>query len=298
MSYKKQHFVPACYLKAWCDTSSPANYEPYVWVFPKHGGEAKNKPPEKIFWETDFYTIKRDGKRDIIIEKSLSQLESQFTTIRQRTLNKKKPLSPKEQSILCYFVAAMYARTKSRRDHIRGQWQQIVDMGEKMAKWAESATPEQLKQMSSISTLKNNKASSLTLDEVKSIAENPMPSYLTTTITTVAPVLRKMRFAILYSPEESTFITSDTPCAWVDPDLFKNPRPFGAGGLISPSIEISMPLSPTQYIIFGKRLIFEGLYISIKANDPLVETINRRTWEYTDEFFVANQKSTNFSWLS
>jgi len=293
----KQHFVPATYLRAWCDTASPANYQPYVWVFPKNGGEAKNRAPEKIFWETDFYTIKRtDGERDLVIETSLSQLENQFTTIRQRTISKNKPLSSQEKNVLYTFVAAMFARTKSQRDHIRGQGQEMLDIGNRMAKWAENATPKERKQLSL--SFGPRQEPSFSLDDIRNVVENPMRSYLADAITLIAPALSKMSYAILCSSDTSTFITSDTPCVWFDPDLFQNPSPFGAGGLISPSIEISLPLSPTQLIFFGRKLIFDGLYIPFKADNPLIETINRRTWEYADEYFIANQNSTNFSWLN
>jgi len=298
MDHKKQHFVPATYLRAWCDTRSPAMCKPsYVWVFPKNGGEAKNRPPEKIFWGPNFYTIKgSDGKRDLIIEESLAQLESQFTIMRKRTLSKRKPLSSQEKNVLCTFVAAMFARTKSQRDHIRRQGQELLDIGNRMAKWAENAIPGERKQLSM--SFGPHQEPSFSLDDVKNIVENPMPSYLGTTVDPITTALCKMRFAILCSSDTSTFITSDTPCVWFDADLFQNPSPFGAGGLISPSIEISLPLSPTQYIIFGRKLIFDGLYISIKADNPLIETINRRTWENTDEYFIANENSKNFSWLS
>jgi hypothetical protein len=190
----------------------------------------------------------------------------------------------------------MFARTKSQRDHIRGQGQEMLDIGNRMAKWAENATPEERKQLNL--SFGPRQESSFSLDDVKNIVENPMPSYLATTVAPITTALCKMRFAILCSSDPSTFITSDTPCVWFDPDLFQNPSPFGAGGLISPSIEISLPLSPTQYIIFGRKLISDGLYIPIKVDNPLIEIINRRTWEYTDEYFIANENSTNFSWLS
>lgn len=133
MHHKKQHFVPATYLKAWCDSNAPSDYKPYVWIYPKNGGEAKSKPPEKIFWETDFYTVKKiNGERDLVLEHGLAQLESQFANLRDKKLNKRKSLTLQDKSVLCTFAAAMHARTKSRRDHLKGQWQQVLDMGNKI----------------------------------------------------------------------------------------------------------------------------------------------------------------------
>jgi Protein of unknown function (DUF4238) len=143
MHHKKQHFVPATYLRAWCDATSPSNYEPYVWVFPKNGGEAKSKVPENILWETDFYTIKKiNGERDLILEHGLAQLESQFAVLRDRKLTNRKSLSLQEKSILYAFTAAMFARTKARRNHLQEQWQQVLDISNRMAEWVKTASPE------------------------------------------------------------------------------------------------------------------------------------------------------------
>lgn len=299
MQKKKQHFVPASYLKAWCDKTTPSNQEPYVWVFPKSGGEAKRKSPEKIFRETDFYTIKQiDGERDLILENGLSQLESQFSLLRQKKLSQRKPLNFQDRSVLCSFVAAMSERTKSRREFIREQWQRVLDLGNEIAEKMENATPEQRKQMSSVLRPLPNSGPSMSMNDVKNIVDNPMQSFLVMGIATIAPALFNMHFGILDTVDSPAFISSDNPCIWFDPDLFIKPKPFGAGGLISPSIEISFPLSPNQYIIFGRKLLLDGRYVPVKPDDPLVHAINIRTWEYSDESFVADQKYESFSWLS
>ncbi len=298
MHHKKQHFVPATYLKAWCDVNSPPNYEPYVWVFPKNGGEPKSKPPEKIFWETDFYTIKKiNGERDLVLEHGLAQLESKFAALRDKKLSKRKPLTLQDKSLLCTFTAAMYARTKARKKHLQGQWQQVLDMGNRMAEWAKNASPEEVKQLSSALHPTNNKSKSLHLEDIEYIVENTIQSSLGAEISSIAPALLNMQFVILDTLTVSTFITSDNPCVWVDPDLSKKPSPFGAGGLISPSIEISLPLSPTQCIFFGKKLITSNFYIPIQVTNPLTDTLNNRTWVYSNEFFINNQRNGKFSWL-
>lgn len=299
MPHKKQHFVPATYLRAWCDATSPSNYKPYVWVFPKNGGEAKSRTPEKIFWETDFYTIKKiNGERDLILEHGLAQLESQFSALRDRKLSKRKSLTLQDKSILCTFTAAMYARTKARRDHLKGQWQEVLDLGNRMAEWVKTASPEQVEQLSSALHAPESKESSLSMDDVEYIVENTIQSSLGTEIEVMAPALFDMRFVILDTLGTPTFITSDNPCVWFDPELHKKPNQFGAGGLISPSLEISLPLSPTQCIFFGRNLFLSNLYLPIQVANPLTDTLNSRTWAYANEFFVSNQNTVKFSWLT
>lgn len=299
MHNKKQHFVPATYLRAWCDVNTPSNYEPYVWIFPKNGGEPKSKPPEKIFWETDFYTIKKiSGERDLVLEHGLAQLESQFAVLRDKKFSKRKPLTLQDRSIICTFTAAMYARTKARRNHLKEQWQQVLDMGNRMAEWAKTAPPEQVKQLSSALHTPHDKGASLSMNDIEYIVENTIQSSLVAETATIAPALADMRFVILDTLDIPTFITSDNPCVWVDPDLQKEPSPFGAGGLISPSIEISLPISPTQCIFFGRKLFVSNFYIPIQINNPLADTLNSRTLAFANEYFVYNQNSVKFSWAT
>src|SRR6266851_4585058 len=87
MNHKNQHWVPRCYLEAWCDPESPEGQEPYVWRWEKDGNARKRKAPNKIFTEKDLYTLKRpDGTRDLGLEHGLGGLESDFAKIRRTKL--------------------------------------------------------------------------------------------------------------------------------------------------------------------------------------------------------------------
>ncbi len=82
---KRQHYVPASYTKAWLDPTAPKTptRTPYVWVFDKDGSNKRNKAPEKIFRETDMYTVElSDGSESLHLENGLAEIESKFTSIR------------------------------------------------------------------------------------------------------------------------------------------------------------------------------------------------------------------------
>lgn len=150
--HKKQHFIPVCYLKEWCDPSAPLQHTPYVWIFDKDGHNGRKKAPENIFYETDMYTIKKaDGERDLVLEHGLKQLEEDFTLIRERKLKHNLNLDLMEHIKVCTFIAAMHSRTKLSREHHRGQWAEALSMMDKMMEWAKTATPEQRKQMADMS---------------------------------------------------------------------------------------------------------------------------------------------------
>ena len=85
MKKKKQHLIPNCYLKPWCDPTTPDGQEPYIWVHPAEGGEPRRKSPRKSFTETDRYTIESSsGDRNLRVEDTLADIETKFVGIRER----------------------------------------------------------------------------------------------------------------------------------------------------------------------------------------------------------------------
>src|ERR1017187_3338756 len=52
----KQHIVSKCYLKAWCDPSTPKGQEPYIWLISRDGSEKTRRAPHKSLTKTNAYT--------------------------------------------------------------------------------------------------------------------------------------------------------------------------------------------------------------------------------------------------
>lgn len=173
--HKKQHYIPACYLKAWCDKNTSKGHTPYVWVFDADGSNSRRKAPGNIFHESDMYTIERkDGNRDLVLEHGLSQLESTFSRIRRKTLAPKRAINETERLLLCAFIASMHSRTPAMREHLREQWERPLRMMEEMNQWLSKATPEELSRamapvLSSVDSKKN-----ISYEQVKQIHENPI----------------------------------------------------------------------------------------------------------------------------
>ena len=131
---RRQHFVPACYLKAWLDPSAPktSRHTPYVWLFDRKGENPKAKPPEKIFRESDMYTLTApDGGRDLRLEHGLGTVESNFTRVRTSKFNFTRPLTDEDWLWACLFIATAHNRTASNRDHFLGQMEMVKAMFEK-----------------------------------------------------------------------------------------------------------------------------------------------------------------------
>ncbi len=283
-SHKRQHFVPQCYLRAWCDPSTPSGQEPYVWRFNKDGS------PENLFHETDLYTIHRaDGGRDLVLERGLAGLESEFAAVRDAKLSKREKITVREHVMLCAFIAAARARTPAQRDHLGGQWSKILERMERIKEWAKTATPEQMRAASSIAS---GSGPSLGYDDVKRLAEKPMQTMLGPVVEEVTFLLMPLDFLVLVSVG-SAFITSDHPCVWFDPEGYKRPPMYQAPALIYESIEITLPVSPRQLILLNRR----GLSGYFDAPERVIDEYNRRTRFHCTEYFVTDSNATKAVWF-
>jgi len=165
--YKKQHYVPESYLKAWCDPNSPENYEPYVWVFSKDTYRGKPKAPTNIFFERDLYTIEIKGERDLSIEKSLAQIENEFVNVRKNILERHKPLSLSDKITICAFSAAMYSRTLASEGRWKPVWEEAENKMKLMLELAKTDRPTTLEDFQLI--LPGGKQHIVSYDGIKKI---------------------------------------------------------------------------------------------------------------------------------
>lgn len=269
-----------------------------MWLYEKDGVGVRKKAPAKVFVEKDFYTIRApDGGRDLRLEHGLSALESRFVSLRQNKLQPHSRLNDRDRLHLCAFIAAMFARTKSRAEHLSGQWQGALDLMKRMDAWMKEAPAADVEQMGrALGPAPGDEESSLTMEEVEAIVHNPVQMFLGPEIQAVTPHLAGTRFAIVETGDSPGFITSDAPCVWFDSELLNRSPAFGAGGLISPSIEIAMPLSPQQLILFSHQLNADGRYLPLSSDDPLVGQLNRRVCRFAHEYVVASQNVPRQPW--
>lgn len=295
MKHKSQHSIPKCYLKAWCDTLCPKGFTPYVWVFPKDSRKGRKRSPEKTFIETDLYTIHHpNGERDLILEHGLSQLESDFTRIRRNVLNKRKNLPDEDRLKLCVFTAAMFARTTRHHEHTKQQWQLVKDKMEQMMEWAKTATEEQKRAMSHIERPSGGTGKGLGYKEVKELAESPMRFTLPATVQALITPFYNMSMAILETDDDIGFITSDAPCVWFDAEACKRPPFYQSVGLMYPTIEITLPLSPSQMLFICHNQNIRGY---IKMKPEMTDEFNRRTRFHAHDSYVVNRNESREIWF-
>uniref|UniRef100_UPI0035B514D9 DUF4238 domain-containing protein n=1 Tax=Caballeronia arationis TaxID=1777142 RepID=UPI0035B514D9 len=214
-SHKKQHYVPASYLKAWCDLDRPPHHEPYVWVFERDGSARFRRAPHKLFTETDLYTIeKADGTRDLRIETTLSTIEDRFSRMRSSKFNHHGGLTAEEHVFLCMFVAAAQIRTTASRDHHAAQWAAVLKKADDLAASMAKASPQQRRAAAQTASISNASFDSRSLDhnQVRELAAKPLQHMMAPALRHTVPVLRQMDLAVLCTDDPLGFITSDHPC--------------------------------------------------------------------------------------
>ena len=128
---KDQHWVPSSYLAAWIDPGCPPDYEGYVHIFDRDGGNARKKAPKNILSMPDLYTIFEDGNRNLRIEDAFSKFEQEFVRVR-RKLHAGAELDAVDAGILYVFVGAMLARPPHRIEHFTKQYAAILQKAKSM----------------------------------------------------------------------------------------------------------------------------------------------------------------------
>jgi hypothetical protein len=292
MRHKKQHWIPESYLKAWCDPDAPKNHEPYVWMIAKDGSASKNKAPQNIFCESEMYTIHGSGgERNLTLEHGLSGLEGFFARLRREKLTNRMDLLPDEKFQLLLFVAAMKSRTVAQRDHMQNQWGEALKM---MDSLAEQMTKEGAERF--IATQHSSgSGESLSHEQVRNLAEKPMQNSLFPMIISQTELLAQMHLSIIGTNSSSTFITSDSPCVWVNPEIHKLPPFYRHIGLGQKKTEVTLPVSPEQIILISWDEQKDG-YLELN-NKRAVEEYNRRTGCLCDKYCISNRNIRKDIWF-
>jgi hypothetical protein len=208
MKHKHQHFVPKCYLKAWCDSRTPSRQTPYVWRFTRDGKQRKKKAPENVFTEGDMYTLPlAKGGRDLRLEHGLRDLEGLFVDVRDRIASTSR-MSEGDRDVLSAFTAAMWGRTLAMRDRVRKNWQGVLDLMEDM----QSEFDRDPSARSRYRGLPVDPSESMTIEEVRASIGPAAPHTVLQSLTTLAPMLVRIDLVVLTTTSSPGFITSDDPC--------------------------------------------------------------------------------------
>lgn len=267
---KNQHIIPQCYLKQFVDPNTPAGYEPYVWIFERNTKTGKKKAPKNILAETDFYTLEGG---DYSIEKTLAQIESEYSVIFEKKIKNKLPLTPYEHAIFCAFVAAMLQRTMKQKEHIENYMDQMIGWT-KQLEMVHGAEP------------KSSKAWGEAKKDAHKISVMEM-------LPDIAKILTRMNVAFLCTNNKRvSFITSDSPAYLFNSQLQFQRWFVPAFG--QKHVEVRMPLSTEISVCFSWINNLRGYLVATK---DMVHNDNRMLFGYSHQYFIANSEKLNRRWF-
>lgn len=282
MKYKKQHFITASYIKAWCDPQTKDGA--FVWVVSKKDRKIFEKAPKALFVEDDFYTAYgQGGERIVALEHELKRIEEKFIVLRDNKLKHHQPLTPQDRRDLALFVSTMYARTKRQKDDGKQIWQEYVET-------VDHLPPDMSKMVKSTEAYQ---------DVIKVHKDQPMLFYLYQFVNITAPWLFSMNCAIYDTGISPGIITSDNPCFWLDPAVYNPAIPLSYFGVGSPTLMVLFPVSPKQFVIYEQNGFDGYMDLSSKPEyeDDLIDSINRFTATNCDELIVVNKKTYKETWF-
>jgi Protein of unknown function (DUF4238) len=277
---KHQHWVPSCYLMAWADPNKPANYDPFVHIFDRTGGNHTKRAPQNAFHMPDLYTVFEGDKRNLRIEKSFAAWEYEFVRVRS-LIEADHDVSGDDAAKLYAFVAAMMARPPHRIDFIKGQWSAIVDKARSIRINTNVAPMPSL-----------SEGPSMTLDEAQELADDPMGTWFADHVASHISVLSKMFGCDVFVNESQyPFLTSDDPAVIYYPPR-KPGRRMVPRGLGSPGCEITIALSPRIALLFRHKE--PGIHSFLRADWETVLEFNFRTITRARERIISDRPDLFF----
>lgn len=269
----KQHYVPQCYLKPFAAPSTINDKEPFIWIFPRNVRSGRIDKIKNVLFVNDLYTLNIDGRKNYSIEKSLSKIEGEYTSLYQNKIAKRLPLSKKEHEAFCIFIGVLMQRTLRHKNALEEFLTEVV---EKMEKLDEA---------------RNTK--SKIVENYKSFKKDSHKLGILGVLPDIADVLIKMNLAFLCTDDSNPgYITCDDPCVMFNPDMQWNK--FYGYGLAQKSIKLSITLSPNTLVVFS----WQNLRGYIKTSNSRVQEHNRMIQHHSYRYFLLNSPKTKLMWFS
>jgi hypothetical protein len=285
----KQHIVSKCYLKAWCDPSTPKAHEPYVWLISRDGASKVKRAPHKSLTKTDAYTLTfNDGKKDLRVETTLSQLEGKFVRVQQKIVEHKS-LDPYDRAYLAAFMATMHSRTDPMAEGMKESMSQLDSLVKKMEEVIRRGDAAKLPPM-----ISPGEGAPISSADTEYLVRNARPLVVEGALDAAAPIMWRMPLAFLQAPEGSFFVTSDNPCVWFDPAAYKRHPFYRNPGLAMKDVEITMPIAPGVLALQTHNPSVQGYKHLTVAQ---VDELNRRTVGFCDKLFVSISPETRPMWF-
>jgi hypothetical protein len=215
---KAQHYIPKFYLKGFTDNCRR------LWVCEKFKPIRESKPKAEAHGP-DYYTHAEKGERDETAEDILEEVESKAAPIIRKLANPQYTLSPENAGYVITFVAFLFARVPSWREHLDGIAVEVT----KRELLRTASNKERFHQK--YAELENARGEPFGVDpeelrlnvlkgrfDFKQSSKAFKLGSMCMSATAVAKTLSTMGYQAFYAPEGKFFVTSDAPVYTIQPD--------------------------------------------------------------------------------
>lgn len=275
MSKKKigHHWLSEAYLRNFCNSKNRVCVlTPQNRIF--------ETSPHNICKENHYNTV----NGSLIIEDSLSVIESEVFKIINGKIKKREILNNEEKLLFAYYVSIIFCRVRGRREAFRKSYKEIID-------WAGSFKQSDKSRKASLPASGNGKT--YKLDDMKETLKNFNQRFAVSSMNLSEHSLRyivNMKWAFFTAPE-GAFISSDDPVRLCRPraELKYGPQAFGSmAGLRHKDVELTFPVTSSTLLLAGWIIENDLLYIS--APDNFINGFNYRTLRHAENLFATNRQ--------
>ncbi len=287
---KKHHYIPQFYLREFSDPYGPKGQEPYVWVYEKRMDKlAEKRSPKNIATETHFYSVSGvTSTRIQAVEDALSRFESRVAPLLREVLSSRQVPQGKERLLFAYFLAVMLTRTLKVRQEINAAMEDLVRKMNVVITKSEDRLRAVIRRMER----DIGERIHMPITELRKFMLNgkfeivPSKEWSLMAITEVAPslvpMLAEMRWKLFVSPNQSVYITSDSPVVIAESGTS---RLFSPSGLLTNNVMVTFPLSPRVCL----ALRWRGTDGCCSATKRGVLETNKRTIVFAQKYVFSSK---------
>jgi hypothetical protein len=222
----------------------------------------------------------------------MSEIETNFTRVRTSKFNFRRPLSEEDWLWICLFAAVTHTRTQASRDHFLGQMNDLKEMFEKVAgpEWETKTVAPELPANVDPSNVYVRKPG-----DFDNLKESTTSILLSSAVNVILPALLGMGKAVLCTTDALGFLTTDAPSTWYDPTAYRRHPMMRSIGLAMPEIEITLPISPQQCLVFWHGEI-NALYLDLPSE--AVDRLNHRHRAFAPSTIITCRNETRPKWFA
>ena len=274
---KKHHFLPQFYLEHFQIHPQKGKY-PHIWRLEKSKSPNPTSPAIKdTGCRRDYHTINFEDQDRKTIEGLLSQIESEQAAL-VNSICRNNEIPNDKKGSLSEFVTAMRFRVPAFKNHIESSLRGVVlSIFKTLMHTGKLHKPP--KELENLIQERGYDFSNVNIFNWKILQHMIELAFNSEN----AAIIEKMNFQLIFAPNDSYFVTCDSPVAIYHPD-YESIKPYGVGPAFK-DIEITFPISKSHML----KLIWNAQDGVIEAEKDDLKEYNRRTIVMANEQIFSSE---------